>query len=134
MASEIARRRRFHEEMSSLPSGVRVYVLPTGGGRLPSGSAHFRHRDQTRVGQSIESAYAASASYLADRSTTRLAKITFPWLERCSRLALTCANAAVCGVRPQVKRGQPTRRRRLTQLRGTMVSAGTSRASALVLA
>ena len=65
VAFEIARRHRFHEEMSSLPSDVRVHVLPTGGDRLPPGSAQFRYRDKTRVGQSIERAYAASASYLA---------------------------------------------------------------------
>ena len=35
VAFEIARRHRFHEEMSSLPSDVRVHVLPTGGDRLP---------------------------------------------------------------------------------------------------
>jgi NTE family protein len=51
--------------MSSLPSDVRVHVLPTGGDRLPSGSAQFRYRDQTRVRQGIERAYAASASYLS---------------------------------------------------------------------
>jgi NTE family protein len=65
VAFEIARRHRFHEEMSSLPSDVRVHVLPTGGDRLPPGTAQFRYRDKTKVGQSIERAYAASASYLA---------------------------------------------------------------------
>jgi NTE family protein len=66
VAFEIARRHRFHEEMSSLPSDVRVHVLPTGGDRLPAGAAQFRYRDQTRVRQSIERAYAASAGYLAE--------------------------------------------------------------------
>ena len=65
VAFEIARRHRFHEEMSSLPEGVRVHVLPTGGDRLPPGLSQFRYRDQARVGQSIERAYTASASYLA---------------------------------------------------------------------
>jgi NTE family protein len=65
VAFEIARRHRFHEEMSSLPSGVRVHVLPTGGDRLPPGTAQFRYRDKNRVGQSIERAYVASASYLS---------------------------------------------------------------------
>jgi NTE family protein len=51
--------------MSSLPSDVHVHVLPTGGDRLPAGSAQFRYRDKNRVGQSIERAHAASASYLA---------------------------------------------------------------------
>jgi NTE family protein len=51
--------------MSSLPDHVRVHVLPTGGDRLPPGRAQFRYRDRSKVGLSIERAYAASASYLA---------------------------------------------------------------------
>jgi NTE family protein len=65
VAFEIARRHRFHEAMSALPDHVRVHVLPTGGDRLPPGLAQFRYRDRSRVGASIERAYAASASYLA---------------------------------------------------------------------
>jgi len=65
VAFEIARRHRFHEEMSSLPDHVRVHVLPTGGDPLPPGMSQFRYRDRARVGQSIERAYTASASYLA---------------------------------------------------------------------
>jgi len=65
VAFEIARRHRFHEEMATLPSGVRVHVLPTGGDRVPPGLPQFRYRDRARVAQSIERAYAASASYLA---------------------------------------------------------------------
>ena len=65
VAFEIARRHRFHEEMSSLPGDVQVHVLPTGGDRLPPGLSQFRYRDRARVGASIERAYAASASYLA---------------------------------------------------------------------
>src|ERR1700683_4506543 len=76
VAFEIARRHRFHEEMSSLPDNVQVHVLPTGGGRLPPGMAQFRYRDRARVGQSIERAYTASASYLA-ALTSQL-----PWLCR----------------------------------------------------
>src|ERR1700728_3728595 len=59
VAFEIARRDRFHEEMYSLPDGVRVHVLPTGGGRPPPGVSQFRYRDRARVGQSIECAYTA---------------------------------------------------------------------------
>jgi NTE family protein len=66
VAFEIARRHRFHEEMSSLPENVRVHVLPTGGDRLAPGRSQFRYRDRSRVGLSIERAYAASASYLAE--------------------------------------------------------------------
>jgi NTE family protein len=65
VAFEIARRHRFHEEMSALPEGVRVHVLPTGGERLPPGLPQFRYRDRARVGQSIDRAYLATASYLA---------------------------------------------------------------------
>jgi NTE family protein len=64
VAFEIARRHRFHEEMSALPDSVRVHVLPTGGDRLPAGRAQFRYRDRNRVGLSIERAYTATASYL----------------------------------------------------------------------
>lgn len=65
VAFEIARRHRFHEEMSSLPGNVRVHVLPTGADPLPPGRSQFRYRDRARVGLSIERAYMASASYLA---------------------------------------------------------------------
>jgi len=65
VAFEIARRHRFHEEMSALPENVRVHVLPTGGDRLPPGLKQFRYRDRSRVRSSIERAYTASASYLA---------------------------------------------------------------------
>jgi len=66
VAFEIARRHRFHEEMSSLPENVRVHVLPAGGDRPAPGRSQFRYRDRSRVGQSIERAYAASAGYLAE--------------------------------------------------------------------
>jgi len=65
VAFEIARRHRFHEEMSARPEHVRVHVLPTGADRLPPGLKQFRYRNRTRVGSSIERAYAASAGYLA---------------------------------------------------------------------
>ncbi len=65
VAFEIARRYRFHEEMSALPEDVQVHVLPAGGDRTAPDLAQLRYRDKTRVGESIERAYAASASYLA---------------------------------------------------------------------
>jgi NTE family protein len=65
VAFEIARRHRFHEEMSALPGGVLVHVLPAGGDRRPPDLAQLRYRDKTKVGASIERAYRASASYLA---------------------------------------------------------------------
>jgi NTE family protein len=64
-AFEIARRHRFHEEMASLPDECQVHVLPAGGDRRPPDLSQLRYRDQTRVGASIERAYAASARYLA---------------------------------------------------------------------
>jgi NTE family protein len=65
VAFEIARRHRFHEEMSALPDDVQVHVLPTGGERRAPDLSQLRYRDNTKVGASIERAYRASASYLA---------------------------------------------------------------------
>jgi len=65
VAFEIARRYRFHEEMSALPENVQVHVLPAGADRAAPDLAQLRYRDKTRVSESIERAYAASASYLA---------------------------------------------------------------------
>ena len=65
VAFEIARRHRFHEEMSALPGGVQVHVLPAGGDQRPPDLSQLRYRDKTKVGMSIERAYIASASYLA---------------------------------------------------------------------
>ena len=65
VAFEIARRHRFHEEMSALPSSVTVHVLPSGGDPRPPDLSQLRYRDRTKVGVRIEQAYLASASYLA---------------------------------------------------------------------
>jgi NTE family protein len=65
VAFEIARRHRFHEEMSALPPGVQVHVLPTGGDQIPPGLGQFRYRGRKQASSSIERSYAASASYLA---------------------------------------------------------------------
>ena len=65
VAFEIARRHRFHEEMSALQDDVRVHVLPAGTDRRPPDLSQLRYRDKTRVTASIERAYAASARYLA---------------------------------------------------------------------
>jgi NTE family protein len=65
VAFEIARRHRFHEEMSALPPGVQVHVLPTGGDQVPPGLGQFSYRSRNRVGNSIERSYAASARYLS---------------------------------------------------------------------
>src|SRR5690348_113871 len=64
VAFEIARRHRFHEEMAALPDDVQVHVLPSGTDQRPPDLAQLRYRNKTKVGVSIERAYAASASYL----------------------------------------------------------------------
>src|ERR1700761_3886957 len=65
VAFEIARRHRFHEEMSALPPDVEVHVLPTGGEHVPPGLHQSRYRGRNQVSTGIERPYAASASYLA---------------------------------------------------------------------
>jgi NTE family protein len=71
VAFEIARRHRFHEEMSALPPGVEVHVLPTGGDRQPPGLRQFRYRGKAQVSSSMERSYAASASYLTQLAGRR---------------------------------------------------------------
>jgi NTE family protein len=71
VAFEIARRHRFHEEMSALPPGVQVHVLPTGGEQLPPGLRQFRYRGRKQVSTSIERSYVASAGYLSQVSDRR---------------------------------------------------------------
>lgn len=64
VAFEIARRHRFHEEISMLPDGVDVHVLPAGGNVRAPDLSQLRYRDKTMVAASIERSHAASASYL----------------------------------------------------------------------
>ncbi len=64
VAFEISRRHRFHEEMSQVPGGVEVHVLPAGGNLRAADLSQLRYRDSTMVPASIERAYTASASYL----------------------------------------------------------------------
>lgn len=71
VAFEIARRHRFHEEMSMVPPGVRVHVLPSGGEPVQPGLGQFRYRGKSKVGSSIDRSYAASASYLAQAAARR---------------------------------------------------------------
>jgi NTE family protein len=65
VAFEIARRHRFHEEMSSIPEGIQVHLLPTGADQLPAGLRQFRYRGKKTVSTSIDRSYAAAADYLA---------------------------------------------------------------------
>jgi NTE family protein len=62
VAFEIARRHRFVEEISSLPPGVRVHVLPAGS----QGLSQLRYRDYSRVEGYIDRARAATAAYLTN--------------------------------------------------------------------
>ena len=65
VAFEIARRHRFHDEMSALPADVQVHVLPSGADPRPPDLSQLRYRDRAKVGLRMERAYQASASYLA---------------------------------------------------------------------
>lgn len=71
VAFEVARRHRFATDLSSMPAGVRLHVLPTGGSAAP---AYNDLSGQLRVGriartvqQQIDSSYEASLHYLRER-------------------------------------------------------------------
>ena len=70
VAFEVARRHRFASDLVSLPAGVELHVLPTGGSAAPAYNdvtAQFRVRRIARgIPQQIESSYRASARYLQD--------------------------------------------------------------------
>ena len=70
VAFEVARRHRFAHDLHSLPEGIELHVLPTGGSAAP---AYNNLTGQLRVGralrtaeQQIDSAYEASLRYLSD--------------------------------------------------------------------
>jgi NTE family protein len=71
VAFEIARRHRFVEEMSRLPAGVEVHVLPTGTGATPS--VNVRYRNTRRVTSRMDSAHHASTRYLKNIGAADLA-------------------------------------------------------------
>jgi NTE family protein len=68
VAFEVARRHRFASDLASLPDGVRLHVLPTGGSAAPAYndvSGQLRVRRIARgVPQQIDSSYQASLRYL----------------------------------------------------------------------
>ena len=68
VAFEVARRHRFANDLTSLPEGVRLHVLPTGGSAAPAYNdlaGQLRVRRIARgVAQQIETSYAASLRYL----------------------------------------------------------------------
>lgn len=66
VAFEIARRHRFAYDMSTVPEGVAVYVLPTGGGSARDDSP-LAYRDVAAAARRIERAEAATAQYLRSR-------------------------------------------------------------------
>ena len=68
VAFEIARRHRFAADMAALPEGVTAHVLPTGVDEPPPATdlrTQLRYRDTGAIGDRMESAYRASADYLA---------------------------------------------------------------------
>ncbi|GAB2672679.1 patatin-like phospholipase family protein [Thalassiella azotivora] len=62
VAFEVARRHRFTRDMSAVPEGVRVHVLPSGD--EPAPIANLRYRDTGSARARIARAHAASARYL----------------------------------------------------------------------
>jgi NTE family protein len=68
VAFEIVRRHRFHEEMQQAPDDVEVHVLPTGitDVRDYADASQFRYRDTSKAPERIETAYRATAAYLAE--------------------------------------------------------------------
>jgi NTE family protein len=70
VALEIARRHRFVRDLSDLPSGVDVHVLPTGQPSVPL--ANVRFRDFSGVGERIKRSYDATTAYLAEQNRPAL--------------------------------------------------------------
>ena len=66
VAFEIARRHRFHTDLSDVPDGVTVHVLPTGLPQRPAATwSNLRYRDRRRIEWSVQRAYEATRDYLA---------------------------------------------------------------------
>ncbi len=75
VAFEVARRHRFAHDLHSLPAGVEVHVLPTGGSAAPAynnlaGQLQLR-RPPRNVGRWIDAAYEASLRYLEEHQCPR---------------------------------------------------------------
>jgi NTE family protein len=71
VAFEVARRHRFASDLASLPEGVRLHILPTGGSAAPAYNdltGQLRVRRIARgVQQQIDSSYQASLRYLREQ-------------------------------------------------------------------
>jgi NTE family protein len=66
VAFEIARRHRFHTDLSDVPNGVTVHVLPTGLPQRPAATwSNLRYRDRRRIECGAQLAYDATRDYLA---------------------------------------------------------------------
>jgi NTE family protein len=68
VAFEVARRHRFASDLNSLPDGVQLHLLPTGGSAAPAyndiaGQLRIRRTART-VQRQIDSSYLASSAYL----------------------------------------------------------------------
>ena len=63
VAFEVARRHRFVEDLSHVPEGVVVHVLPSGDEGTPL--ATLRYRDSGSVKTRIKRAHDATVTYLA---------------------------------------------------------------------
>jgi len=62
----VARRHRFAADMAALPPSVTAHVLPTGLPETAEGlRSQLRYRDTAGIGSRMDSAYAATAAYLA---------------------------------------------------------------------
>jgi NTE family protein len=70
VAFEVARRHRFASDLTSLPEGVRLHILPTGGSAAPAYNdlaGQLRVRRIARgIGQQIATSYEASSRYLQE--------------------------------------------------------------------
>ncbi|MFZ0042838.1 MAG: patatin-like phospholipase family protein [Solirubrobacteraceae bacterium] len=71
VAFEVARRHRFAHDLQSIPQGVQLHVLPTGGSVAPAyndvaGQLRYRRIAGT-VQQQIDASYEASLRYLQER-------------------------------------------------------------------
>ncbi|MGQ0573883.1 MAG: patatin-like phospholipase family protein [Pseudonocardia sp.] len=67
VAFEIARRHRFARDLTAVPDGVEVHVLPAGDGAAPRWDTveALRYRDVSGIGRRIAAAHRAAADYLA---------------------------------------------------------------------
>ena len=64
VAFEVARRHRFTRELAAVPDGVRVHVLPSGGG-IEGDEKVMSYRRMGPTSRRIERAYAAGTAFLA---------------------------------------------------------------------